>query len=232
MHLIEPTKAQLGVNQTDGKAAASRSGQRYVAYKHLVCCEECDVVYRRTELAKGGKAYCANCGATLYKSGRSLEQLLPLVLASLIIFMISNSFPIVKVDLQGNLSDTTLIGAALAMFDAGRAPVGVLVLLTTFVFPLLEMLSLLYVCFPLVVFKARPTGMRYALRLIRGLRTWGMIEVFLIGVLVTLVKLAGMVVVIPGIALWSFAGLTVLLVMVTAVPVTDIWDEVERIDPE
>lgn len=230
MHSIEPTQTASSRVQIDA-AAKQRIPRTHEAYKQLVCCEECDVVYRRIALANGAKAYCANCGATLYKSGRSLEQLLPLVIASLIIFVISNSFPIVKVDLQGNLSDTTLIGAAMAMFDAGRAPVGILVLFTTFVFPLLEMLSLLYVCLPLVVFKTRPSGMHYALRLIRVLRIWGMIEVFLIGVLVTLVKLAGMVVVIPGIALWSFAVLTVLLVMVTSVSVTDIWDEVERIDP-
>ncbi len=221
-----PTPADLG------SAAPARPVGRDAVYRNLVCCEECDAVYRRTPLTKGAKAYCANCGATLYKSGRTLSQLLPLVIASLIVFTISNAYPIVKVDLQGNLSDTTLIGAAMAMFHIGREPVGMLVLLTTFVFPLLELLSLLYVCIPVVLFHTRPTGVAYALRLIRVLRIWGMIEVFLIGVLVTLVKLVAIVVVIPGVALWSFAVLTVLLVWVTSVQVTDIWDEVDAIEPE
>jgi paraquat-inducible protein A len=197
---------------------------------NLACCEECDVVYRRVKLKKGDKAYCVCCGAELYRSGRTLGELLPLVLTSLIFFIISNAFPIVEVDLQGNLSETTLLGAAMAMFHAGRAPVGILVLLTTFIFPLLELLLLLYVLIPVNLFKTKPQGMAFALRVIRVFRNWGMIEVFLIGVLVTLVKLAGMVVVIPGIALWSFAVLSVFLVLVTSVKVTDIWDEVAKND--
>ncbi len=196
----------------------------------LACCEECDVVYRRVELQKGDKAYCVCCGAELYRSGRTLGELLPLVITSLIFFIISNVFPIVEVDLQGNRSATTLLGAAMAMFHAGRAPVGILVLLTTFIFPLLELLLLLYVLVPLSILKTKPQGMAFALRVIRVFRNWGMIEVFLIGVLVTLVKLAGMVVVIPGIALWSFAILSVFLVLVTSVKVTDIWDEVAKND--
>jgi paraquat-inducible protein A len=54
---------------------------------------------------------------------------------------------------------------------------------------------------------------------------------FLIGVLVTLVKLVGMVVVIPGIALWAFAILSLLLVYIASVKVQDIWDEVDRCQP-
>jgi paraquat-inducible protein A len=194
---------------------------------NLVCCEECDVVYKRVSLKKGEKALCLRCGATLYKNGRSLSQLLPLVIASLIVFVISNAFPIVKIDLQGNFSETTLLGAVMAMFHADRAFVAILVLLTTFIFPLSELLLLLYVLFPTTIWKIRPKGMAFALRVIRVFRIWGMIEVFLIGVLVTLVKLAVMVLIIPGIALWSFAVLTVLLVLVMSVSVNNIWDQVE-----
>lgn len=55
-----------------------------------------------------------------------------------------------------------------------------------------------------------------------------MIEVFLIGVLVTLVKLIAMVVVIPGIALWAFALLSVLLVYIASFKINDLWDEIDR----
>ena len=196
---------------------------------NLVCCEECDVVYRRIELKKGDKAYCLRCGAVLYKNGRTLEQLLPLVLASLIVLIISNSFPIVHIELQGIRSETTLFGAVFAMFHAGRELVAILVLLTTIIFPLSELILLLYVLLPVTLFKTKPLGMAIALRIVRVFRIWGMIEVFLIGVLVTLVKLVVMVTIIPGIALWSFAVLTVLMVLVVSVKVNDIWDQVDRL---
>ena len=196
---------------------------------NLVCCEECDVVYKRVELKKGEKAYCLRCGAALYKNGRTLEQLLPLVIASLIVFAISNTYPIVQIELQGIRSETTLFGAVLAMFHEGRGLVAVLVLLTTIVFPLCELLLLLYVLLLVTFLKTKPVGMSIALRIIRVFRIWGMIEVFLIGVLVTLVKLAVMVTIIPGVALWSFSALTVLMVLVMSVKVSDIWDQVEEL---
>jgi paraquat-inducible protein A len=194
---------------------------------NLVCCEECDVVYQRVDLKKGAKAYCLRCGAVLYKNGRSIQQLLPLVIASFILFIISNVFPIVKIDLKGNFAETTLLGAVNAMFDADRGFVAILVFLTTFAFPLCEMLLLIYILVPTTIWKIQPQGMAFALRVIKVFRVWGMIEVFLIGVLVTLVKLAVMVVIIPGIALWSFAALTILLVLVMSVSVSEIWVQVE-----
>ncbi|MEX3794844.1 paraquat-inducible protein A [Acinetobacter baumannii] len=47
------------------------------------------------------------------------------------------------------------------------------------------------------------------------MRVWGMAEVFLIGILVTLVKLMGMVLVIPEIALWAFTVLSLLMVYIS-----------------
>lgn len=224
MHSIDSEISDVPKEQT--KTASEQVSQNV---DNLVCCEECDVVYKRVELKKGEKAYCLRCGAQLYKNGRTLEQLLPLVIASLIIFAISNSFPIVQIELQGIRSETTLFGAVITMFNEGRGLVAILVLMTTIIFPLCELLLLLYVLLPVTLLKTKPSGMAIALRIVRVFRIWGMIEVFLIGVLVTLVKLVVMVTIIPGVALWSFAVLTVLMVLVVSVKVSDIWDQVERL---
>jgi paraquat-inducible protein A len=69
------------------------------------------------------------------------------------------------------------------------------------------------------------------MRLLSLFRIWAMVEVFLIGVLVTLVKLVGMVIVIPGIALWAFAILSILMVIISAVKLQNIWDEIDRCLP-
>jgi paraquat-inducible protein A len=197
----------------------------------LTACEECDAVYQRVPLAVGERAYCLCCGAEIYRQTRSITVLLPLVITALIVFVICNIFPIVKVDLQGNDTQTTVLGAAMTMFQADRELVGLLVLMTTFIVPLMDLLLLLYVLVNIVVLKQRPQWMIPALRMIALFRTWGMIEVFLIGVLVTLVKLVAMVVVIPGVALWAFAVLSVLLVYISSFKVKDIWTEIDKSVP-
>lgn len=199
-----------------------------VRLTELAGCEECDAVYRRIELAAGERAYCTCCGAELYRRGQSFSSLLALVVTALIVFVIANSFPIVIVELQGNTSQTTLIGAAWTMFHIDRALVGVLILITTFIVPLVELLLLSYVLFSIGFLLRRPKYLTPALRILFLFRTWGMVEVFLIGVLVTLVKLVGMVTVIPGIALWAFTLLSILLVYIASLKIKDLWDEVDR----
>jgi len=49
------------------------------------------------------------------------------------------------------------------------------------------------------------------LRFLQAVKPWGMVEVFMLGVLVSLVKLAHLASIVPGIALWSFGGLILLL---------------------
>ncbi|MFI7965798.1 paraquat-inducible protein A, partial [Acinetobacter baumannii] len=127
-----------------------------------------------------------------------------------------------------NISETTLLGAVWVMFHYDRAFVGILILITTFIVPLSYLLLLSYVLGTVSVLKKRPTFLVFALRTLYFMRVWGMVEVFLIGILVTLVKLIGMVLVIPEIALWAFAILSVLLVYITSIKVSDIWNEIDR----
>lgn len=209
---------------------ADSNSQPYPALSKLTACEECDTVYQKIPLAKGERVFCVCCGAELYRHTKSLQTLLPVVVTAFIVFVICNSFPIVKIDLQGNDAQTTLLGAAWAMFHAKKAFVGVLVLVTTFIVPLMDLLLLLYILIPITQFKSKPAKLIAALNMISVFRIWGMVEVFLIGVLVTLVKLIAMVVVIPGVALWAFCILSVLLVYISSYRVKDIWDEIDRLE--
>lgn len=196
----------------------------------LVGCEDCDAVYVRIPLQSKERAYCPCCGTELYRDLYSFNTLLAFVVTALIIFMIANSFPIVTVELQGIFSQTTLLGAAWTMYQADRAFVGFLILMTTFVVPLLYLLLMSYVLISVILKqnKTIDSAQVLALRALYLLRTWGMVEVFLIGILVTLVKLVGMVKVIPGIALWAFAALSLLLVYIVSIKVKDLWDAIEE----
>ncbi|WP_200850784.1 paraquat-inducible protein A, partial [Klebsiella pneumoniae] len=108
------------------------------------------------------------------------------------------------------------------MFHYDRAFVGVLILITTFIVPLTYLLLLGYVLGTVSILKKCPQFLVGALRTLYFMRVWLMVEVFLIGILVTLVKLMGMVLVIPEIALWAFAVLSLLMVYITSVKVSDI----------
>ncbi|CAG2151582.1 Intermembrane transport protein PqiA [Cupriavidus campinensis] len=193
----------------------------------LVACEYCDALYERTALAPGERAACLRCGGPLYReSSRAYRRLLPLVVTALILFLISNAFPIVEMDLKGVRTQTTLIGAVQALFADQMAPVALLVFATTILFPLSEMLMMGYLLVPMAR-RQMPPGFDRIVRGIRQTRPWGMIEVFMIGVLVTLVKLSTMAQVLPGVALWSFGALVVVLAAMLSFDPRDLWHYLE-----
>ena len=68
-----------------------------------------------------------------------------------------------------------------------------------------------------------PRGFHQAMRLLGLLRPWCMVPVFLLGVLVAVVKLAGMADVSPGIGLAGFGLLTVLLTILGRLSPHVIW---------
>jgi len=101
--------------------------------------------------------------------------------------------------------------------------VALLVLATTILFPLLQLCILVYLLIPLRR-EHRPLGFAILVRLMQSLRPWGMIEVFLLGVLVAVVKLSSMATVVPGPALWAFVALTVTLTAVLSFNPGAFWE--------
>ena len=181
---------------------------------NVAACEGCDALYRRIALQPGEIARCRRCGTELDRHpGRQRERILPLTIASLILFAIANVFPIAQIEVRGIASETTLLGAVIALGSEGKSLVAMLVLATTVLFPLLQLAVLFYLLVPART-DGPPAGFDWLVRGIQTLRPCGMIEVFLLGVLVAIVKLSSMAVVVPGAALWAFGALTLLLTAV------------------
>lgn len=168
-------------------------------------CHDCDAVVPEPEVPDGGAAICARCGGILFRrQSHTVEITLALTFAAAILFIVANSFPFLSLEMQGRATQTTLASGSRALWNQGRAAVALLVFLTTILAPLVQISLMLYVLAPLHVGRRAP-GSALAFRLVETFRPWSMMEVFLIGTLVALVKLADMADILPGLALWAFA---------------------------
>lgn len=208
----------------------------------LLACHQCDTVYRRAVLLPGHAAYCACCGGLLYRSSRiSLEQYLALTLTALLICLIAQTSPVMSLALQGVSHSSSLWQALLALHHEGMNLVALLVLVTTTIFPLFELLLLTFILLQLLLptWRHRCSAMapRYPLfdihrqlRALLVLRPWGMIDVFLVAILVALVKLAHTASVVPGIALWAFVMLTFVLALVASIDHQALWTHLSTLE--
>lgn len=175
-----------------------------MALDGLIVCDQCDLPQLETPLEIGGKAFCSRCGHVLYRrQSDGQRRCLIFSLTAAVLFLISNSFPIVSIDSQGLTNSTTLLDAADRLLNDGISSIAALVFATTFLMPALEILALIYLLLPLH-FNRLPPGLPLAFRLVHFVKPWAMIEVFMLGLLVTISKLNALASVVPDIGLISF----------------------------
>jgi len=185
----------------------SQPAQTLLTPGQLIACHECDTLHRIPVLAPGASARCSCCGAALLRNPKGgLDRPIALNLAALILLVLANAFPFLTLQISGREQTTTIIGASRALYEAGMGPLAVVVLITTLIGPALVIISSLYVLLGVRLGIPLPM-LRSILSWISHLQPWGMLDVFMLGVLVSSVKLAGMADMVLGPALYAFAGL-------------------------
>lgn len=197
-----------------------------------VACGECGQLHRYSPVSSGKAATCRRCGAVLYRNRPYMyETALALTLTGLFLFVLSNLFPLLGLRSQGVEQELHLLGASVAFWDQEYHVLAALIVLNIIVFPLFELLSLLIVLLT-IRFGWRPPLAVFLYGWLRELKPWGMLEVFMLGVLVAVVKLGDVATLIVGSAFWSFAGLVVVMAAATATldPFT-VWRNLEQCPP-
>ena len=178
----------------------------------LVACHECDLLHEKIEIEIGAEARCIRCNAHLYTNKtNSIDRALAVGLAALILFVVANSFPFLQINVSGNSQSMSIISAVYALASEGMWVLAAVCFGFILLFPLFRMAGLLYILLPLR-FNKRLPGMELVFRWIVYLLPWSMMEIYLLGAIVALVKLASMANIEPGHSFWAFAILNILTV--------------------
>lgn len=194
----------------------------------IMACPDCDLLNRLPKEA-AATLLCARCGAVLHRHRpNSIERSLALSLAALMLFVLSNSFPFLAMKSGGLIQETTLLTGIHELWKQELYGLSSLVLLTCVLVPLFQMVGLLSILVPLRLGLRPAAHASKVLRLIQEVAPWGMMEVFMMGILVALVKLGHMATIIPGISVFSFGAL--IFVMAGAFSNLDpplLWDRLD-----
>src|SRR6201997_2852924 len=128
-------------------------------YQRLIVCHECDLLFRKPSSVKGRRAACSRCGAgmtALPGSGLPLDWICAVTLAALIVFCVAQSFPVIEMRANGMASEATLLGAVRSLWSGNMRVVAAMVFCSSILFPLIELLALLYMLVPLRLGKLPP----------------------------------------------------------------------------
>jgi paraquat-inducible protein A len=182
----------------------------------VIVCPSCDLAHRAGMQPAPEGTRCARCRAPLQRfENGSIDTAIALAVCALVLFFLSNAYPLVEIQTNGTTRATTLVGAALGLYAQNHAGLAALVFITTVVGPFLQITTLLYLLLPLRHAREAP-GQNTVFRLLAQVRPWTFVEVFMLGVLVALVRLSAYARVIPGVSLWSCGLLMLTLAALTS----------------
>jgi len=178
----------------------------------LIACHECDLLMHKPSLDHGERAECPRCGYELYTHRHQVvRRSLALVIAALLLYVPANFLPIMKLSLLGQTTQDTVWSGVLGLYNSGMQGIAVVVFLASMAVPLLKLLCQFFVLVTIRLDIGRSYGL-LLYRIYHHLREWGMLEVYLMGTLVALVKLIDIADISLGLGLGCFVALLLLQV--------------------
>lgn len=221
-------QALAAVSPAESHAHISTTSVEPTLLNHMAC-PDCDLIQDIPVLGVGETANCIRCSATLFKNQKnSVDRSLAFAITGLILFIIANMFPLLSLKALGITQEGTLLSTAVSLFEAERPFLALVIFLTTIAFPAITLLGTIYV---LIQVKTNRINAFTAplFRFLRSTDAWGMLEIFMLAVLVSVVKLGDVADVIFGLSLYAFCLLILSLTLLSySLNPHDVWNSLRN----
>ncbi len=194
------------------------------AAKGLALCHTCG---KLSPIAIGA---CPRCRTTLHvRKPDSIQRTWALLLTAGVLYIPANVLPIMQTEIFGRVSDSTIFGGVVVLWEHGSYPVALVILIASVFIPLAKLFALVWLSFSVSrQHQTRPRERTVLYRLTELVGRWSMVDIFVVAILVALIQLGGLMSIHPGPASLAFAGVVV-VTMFAAMSFDPrlIWDTLE-----
>ena len=178
---------------------------------------------------------CPRCGSRLHlRKAASVQNTMALMAAAAALYIPSHLLPIMTVVELGEVTHNTIIGGMMRFWNTGAYPIAIVIFAASILIPLLKIIALSWLC-------AAATGRVHPSPTMLGrvywftelLGRWSMIDIFVVGILVSLVQLGNYMTITPGPGALAFAGV-VMLTMFAAMSFEPrlLWDRLDELSDD
>lgn len=191
----------------------------------LIICDYCDSVYHRPALGSHQQARCQRCDAVLARHHfLSLDQLLALTVTAGMLLSFLLFYPVLIVQTRGQTHSATLVESVTAL---AQGPISIMAVTTAFAILLVPAMQITLLLWILIHsrFTQQVPGFRHVMLTLTALRPWNMLEVFLLGALIAIVKLTGRLEALPATGLFALGGLSLLLIGIAGRDLPLLWEK-------
>lgn len=173
--------------------------------EEVVACHHCDLLMDSPQINAGEYARCPRCHHKITRfHHNAINSLFSFAVTGLILLLLTTQFDLLILNLNGNISELDLWDGANQLYFDDYKILSILIILFIFVLPILFLTFI--VLFILSIKTGIGCGMQTTLlRLVFSMMPWVMVEVFLVAILVSIVKLVSIGQLNVGWAFWIYA---------------------------
>jgi len=178
---------------------------------HSVLCHECHFSVKIPPLIHKQAAVCPRCGLqlTVYHHNAS-QRIIALATTSLIFLLASLPFEFLSFSASGQYQSIDILGSLWTLVEKDYAVLALVQAIVVLILPAFVLMSLLYLLVPLQL-GLRPKKASWVVKTLFNLLPWTMAEIFLIGVLVSLIKVVSMADIGLGLSFFAFLLFTIFM---------------------
>ena len=181
-------------------------------HESCIICDECDLLVDVGCLAPGQKASCPRCGLVLSRAyANAVDRILVFSATAAILLLLSNLFGMVQMTVQGQEREITLLETVRELFKLEELALSGFMLVVVIGLPLVfvGLTGWLALAIRLRRASALTIGV---LRMVGYLRFWNMAEIFFLGILISMVKIASMADIAVGFSFWTYGMFNVFMI--------------------
>lgn len=165
-----------------------------------------------TAILPQSQVQCPRCHTHGYVRRRnSLQWTMALLITSILLYIPANLMPIMITESLGNQMGSTIMSGVIFLWSEGSYPVAMVIFIASIMVPSLKMLAIGWLCWD-----AKGKGntdterMHFIYEIVEFVGRWSMIDVFVIAVLSSLVRIGQLMSIYPAIGALLFAMVVVL----------------------
>lgn len=187
-----------------------RESRKTLTADDIIVCPDCDMIVavQPLNIPYGSQLICPRCRYRVrVPKKNSIERTLALSITALLLFLPAHFMLLLRLESLGIFDQGTVFDSMTVMYSQKYFVVALMVLLTAILIPLAKVVLLFIVSFNL----AQQNSTKYSAKLFRWychLEEWGMTEVYLIGIFVTIIKMSSIADIGYGIGFLCFTGLS------------------------
>jgi len=182
---------------------------------NLTACHDCDLLIEKISLEAEQQAHCPRCDSLMYQGKKNVNQKTLIVsISGLLMVIPAYYFPMMSMEAIGIVHSASLLESIPPMMNSNYWLIGAGLILFAVLIPVLILVLSFWISLHLQ-FKVFPSYLSSLQKLYQELANWGMAEVYILGLIVSFVKLIDDFTMSIGVGLISFAIMMFCSLLVT-----------------